>query len=97
MIIPWGQIRRKYHEKTETENMDDIYRDNILRLGGRYKGTENSTKGAYGNGDRAGMDEENDIDRIITYCEKDTIAVAQILLKLRGDELLEEHEIIHII
>ena len=52
----------KYHEKTETENMDDIYRDNILRLGGRYKGTENSTKGAYGNGDRAGMDEENDID-----------------------------------
>lgn len=41
--------------------------------------------------------EENDIDRIITYCEKDTIAVAQILLKLRGDELLDEHEIIHII
>ena len=33
--------------------------------------------------------EEKDIDRIITYCEKDTIAVAQILLRLRGDELLQ--------
>jgi len=26
--------------------------------------------------------EENDMDRIISYCEKDTIIVAQILLKL---------------
>ncbi|MEM6515567.1 MAG: 3'-5' exonuclease [Bacteroidota bacterium] len=40
--------------------------------------------------------EENDIDRIIDYCEKDTIAVAQILLRLRGDELLHENEIIHV-
>ncbi|MEY8849391.1 3'-5' exonuclease [Psychroserpens sp. XS_ASV72] len=39
---------------------------------------------------------ENDIDRIIQYCEKDTISVAQILLKFRGDELLLENEIIHI-
>ena len=40
--------------------------------------------------------EENDIDRIVTYCEKDTVAVAQIFLRLRGDELLHENEIIHI-
>ncbi|WP_299548000.1 3'-5' exonuclease [Seonamhaeicola sp.] len=40
--------------------------------------------------------EENNIDRIITYCEKDTIAVAQILLRLRGDDILTDHEIIHI-
>lgn len=40
--------------------------------------------------------EENNIDRIITYCEKDTIAVAQIFLRLRSDELLHENEIIHI-
>ena len=40
--------------------------------------------------------EDNDIDRIITYCEKDTIAVAQILLRLRGDELLQDNEIKHI-
>lgn len=37
--------------------------------------------------------EENDIDRIITYCEKDTITVAQIMLKLRNEALLEEDEI----
>ncbi|MBJ6367355.1 3'-5' exonuclease [Snuella sedimenti] len=40
--------------------------------------------------------EENDIDRIIVYCEKDTIAVAQILLRLRGDDLLTDDEIKHI-
>ncbi|MDA8977802.1 3'-5' exonuclease [Flavobacteriaceae bacterium] len=37
---------------------------------------------------------EKDIDRIIRYCEKDTIAVAQIILRLRNEELLEEDEII---
>lgn len=39
---------------------------------------------------------EKDIDRIVTYCEKDTIAVAQIFLRLRGDDLLVDDEIIHI-
>ncbi|WP_306351368.1 3'-5' exonuclease [Flavobacterium sp. '19STA2R22 D10 B1'] len=39
---------------------------------------------------------EKDIDRIITYCEKDTIAVAQVVLRLRGEDLLIEDEIIHI-
>lgn len=39
---------------------------------------------------------EKDIDRIITYCEKDTIAVAQVFLRLRREELLTEDEIIHI-
>lgn len=40
--------------------------------------------------------EDKEIDRIIIYCEKDTIAVAQIFLRLRGDELLHDNEIIHI-
>lgn len=40
--------------------------------------------------------EENDIDRIVIYCEKDTIAVAQIFLRLRGDAILDQSEIIHI-
>ncbi|WP_223550216.1 3'-5' exonuclease [Aestuariivivens sp. NBU2969] len=40
--------------------------------------------------------EDKDIDRIITYCEKDTIAVAQIFLRLRGDNLLSDDEIIHV-
>ena len=39
---------------------------------------------------------ENDIDRIITYCEKDVIAVAQIFLRLRREELLIDDEIIHV-
>ena len=40
--------------------------------------------------------EDQEIDRIITYCEKDTIAVAQIFLRLRGDEILHDSEITHI-
>lgn len=40
--------------------------------------------------------EDQDMDRIIRYCEKDTIAVAQILLRLRGDDLLDNSEIKHI-
>jgi predicted PolB exonuclease-like 3'-5' exonuclease len=40
--------------------------------------------------------EENEVDRIVVYCEKDTIAVAQIFLRLRGDKLLTDDEIIHI-
>ncbi|RTY95981.1 3'-5' exonuclease [Flavobacterium sp. GT3R68] len=39
---------------------------------------------------------EKDIDRIVTYCEKDTIAVAQVFLRLRREDLLIEDEIIHI-
>ena len=39
---------------------------------------------------------EKEIDRIVIYCEKDTIAVAQIFLRLRGDELLHDNEIKHV-
>ena len=37
--------------------------------------------------------EEKNIDRIIVYCEKDVIAIAQVFLRLRQENLLEEHEI----
>ena len=37
---------------------------------------------------------EGDIDRIATYCEKDTITVAQILLRFRNDTLLDDDEIL---
>ncbi len=37
--------------------------------------------------------EEKDIDRIVIYCEKDTIAVAQIFLRLRIEDILEKNEI----
>lgn len=39
---------------------------------------------------------EKDIDRIITYCEKDVITVAQIMLRLRRENILDESEIIHV-
>lgn len=39
---------------------------------------------------------DNDIDKIVTYCEKDTVAVAQILLRLRNEELLTDEEILHV-
>ncbi len=45
---------------------------------------------------RAVYYEENDIDRIVTYCEKDTVAVAQILLRLRQEELLDDDEVVSV-
>ena len=40
--------------------------------------------------------EDQDIDRIITYCEKDTITVAQVILRLRQEAILTEDEILHV-
>lgn len=39
--------------------------------------------------------EEKDLERIVKYCEKDVIAVAQVLLRLSGRELLQNNQIIH--
>jgi uncharacterized protein YprB with RNaseH-like and TPR domain len=39
---------------------------------------------------------EKDIDRIIVYCEKDVIAVAQIFLRFRREDLLIDEEILHV-
>ena len=40
--------------------------------------------------------EENDLERIIKYCEKDTLAVANLLLKYKGDQIipLEHMEVV---
>ncbi|TAI47445.1 3'-5' exonuclease [Flagellimonas allohymeniacidonis] len=37
--------------------------------------------------------EENDLDRIVSYCELDVVTTAQVFLRLRNDELLSEDEI----
>ncbi|MDO5607221.1 MAG: 3'-5' exonuclease [Capnocytophaga sp.] len=37
---------------------------------------------------------ENDIDRIAAYCEKDTVTVAQIFLRMRYEPLLSDDEIL---
>ena len=50
------------HEKFISNDMDDNFRDNVLRLGKNYKGTELGSSGAFGNGTLTGIDEEEDID-----------------------------------
>jgi uncharacterized protein YprB with RNaseH-like and TPR domain len=39
---------------------------------------------------------EKDLQRIVTYCEKDTIAVAQILLRFNNEALLKEEDIVKV-
>jgi uncharacterized protein YprB with RNaseH-like and TPR domain len=39
---------------------------------------------------------ENNMQRIVSYCEKDTIAVAQLLLRFNNEPILEELKIVHI-
>ncbi|MBC2838344.1 3'-5' exonuclease [Robiginitalea sp. SC105] len=39
---------------------------------------------------------EKDLERIVHYCERDVITVAQIFLRLRNEELLREDQIIHV-
>jgi len=40
--------------------------------------------------------EEKDLDRIIKYCERDTVAVAQLLLRFNNLELLKDDEIVSV-
>lgn len=40
--------------------------------------------------------DENDINRIAVYCEKDTVTVAQIFLRLRNEKILEPSEILSV-
>ncbi|MCG1035350.1 3'-5' exonuclease [Polaribacter sargassicola] len=39
---------------------------------------------------------EKNIQRIVTYCEKDTVAIAQILLRFNNENLLKEDSIIRV-
>jgi hypothetical protein len=39
---------------------------------------------------------EKNIERIVTYCEKDTIAIAQLLLRFNNQPLIEELNIVHV-
>ena len=40
--------------------------------------------------------EDKDLDRIIKYCERDVITVAQVFLRLRNEELLNEDQIVNV-
>lgn len=39
---------------------------------------------------------EKNIQRIVDYCEKDTVAVAQILLRFNNEKLLKDENIIRV-
>ena len=38
--------------------------------------------------------DENDLDRIEEYCRKDVLAVCQLMMRFRGERLIEEDEIV---
>jgi hypothetical protein len=38
---------------------------------------------------------DKDLKRIVTYCQKDVITVAQIFLKMNGEELIKDENIIY--
>lgn len=40
--------------------------------------------------------EERDLDRIVTYCERDVVTVAQIFLRLRNEALLTEEQVVRV-
>ena len=40
--------------------------------------------------------DDKDIDRIVVYCEKDVVTIAQVVLRLRNEPLLTQNEIISI-
>lgn len=40
--------------------------------------------------------QEKDLDKIIKYCEKDTVAVAQLLLRFNNLELLKDDEVVRV-
>lgn len=40
--------------------------------------------------------QEKDLERIVKYCEKDTITLAQLLLRFNNDELMKEEDIVKV-
>jgi DNA polymerase elongation subunit (family B) len=39
---------------------------------------------------------ENDIDRIATYCGKDVVAVAQLIMRFKGLELIKDEDVVYV-
>jgi hypothetical protein len=39
---------------------------------------------------------EKNLDRIVRYCEKDTISVAQVLMRFNNEKLIDKDEIIKV-
>ncbi len=65
-----------------------------LKLLTRILGIESPKDDIDGSQVRTVFYEENDIKRIADYCERDVVAVAQVFLRLRGDKLLTNEQIV---
>lgn len=39
--------------------------------------------------------EEKDLQRIVTYCQKDVITIAQLVLRFRGEPLIEDKDVVY--
>ena len=40
--------------------------------------------------------EDQDLDRIVKYCERDVVTVAQVFLRLRNEDLLTEDQVVYV-
>jgi hypothetical protein len=74
-------------EKCSDDNMDAIFRSNLVRLGGRFKGTELGGRG----GDKAGMDEDAEVDMKMFSRTEDNMDPV-LLMKKRLQSLGRERE-----
>jgi len=39
---------------------------------------------------------DKDLDRVVSYCEKKVLAITQVILKLRQENLLEASEVVNV-
>lgn len=39
--------------------------------------------------------EEDDLEGIVKYCERDVVSVAQVFLRLRNEDLSKENEVVY--
>jgi len=40
--------------------------------------------------------EEKNLERISTYCQKDVLTLIQVLLRFKGEALIEDHQIVYV-
>ena len=71
------------------DDIDEVFKQNILRLGERYQGSEMGGAGVYGTGDRAGGDEEGELDMRLFQTKQ--VSSAQ-LLEQQAKRALREQQ-----
>ena len=94
LMLQLDSLTRKFFYAEETANtQQQLVESTIQRLENKTLDLEKLQKESFST---TLLKWFGTFDRIVTYCEKDTIAVAQIFLRLRREDLLIEEEIIHV-